>query len=244
MYSSLERIGATDAVVQRIQELILENRLRSGEALPPERELAERFGVGRNVVREALRILGEKGLVQVLSGRGTFVAEADPSGVSESLRLLLRRRRVTLAELSDARLLVEPELAALAARNATQENTLELRAWLARLEEANGDAEAHVEADLGLHGEIARLSNQPVFQAIVEAVRDVLHTSMRLGITMPEAVGPSDERHRRIVAAIVAGDSETARREMREHMLSVAEYQRPKVQQRARRSRRGETRES
>ena len=224
LYSSLERVGATDAVVTRIESLILENQLRPGDPLPPERELAEGFGVGRNVVREALRSLAEKGLVEVRAGRGTVVVEADPSAVTESLRLLLRRRRVTLEELGDARLLIEPELAALAAKNAPSDDTRVLEECLRKLEVAGDDSEAHVQADLDLHHEIARLSNQLVLQAIFDAIQAVMLWSMRLGITIPGAAAASDDRHRRIVAAIVAGDADTAREEMRTHMLTVAEY--------------------
>ncbi len=224
LYSSLERTGATDAAVQRIQDLILENRLRPGDPLPPERELAEMFGVGRNVVREALRILVQKGLVQVVAGRGTFVVEADISSVSESLRLLLRRGRVSLIQLSDTRLLIEPELAARAAQNATPENTRELREWLERLEATRGNADLHVEADLGFHKEIAQLADHAVLQAIMEAVSDVVLWSMRLGTKVPRAVAISDEWHRNIVDAIAAGDSDKARREMQEHIGFVAKY--------------------
>ena len=233
LYSGLEHVGATDAVVRRIQGLILDDRLHPGDPLPPERSLADTFEVGRNVVREALRILEEKGLVEVVAGRGTFVAEPDPSNAVESLRLLLRRGGVSLMELSDARLLIEPEMAALAAQNATSENTRELKEWLRRLEEASHDSGAHVQADIGLHKEIARLSNHAVFRAIVEAVSDVVLWSMRLGTTVPGAIEASDERHRALVAAIAAGDAEAARREMKEHIRFVAEYAQKNVSKRS-----------
>lgn len=224
LYSSIKRVGATDAVVQRIEELILGHHFLPGEPLPSERELAEGLGVGRNVIRESIKILGQRKLVEVVPGRGTFVVEANSSSVTESLRLLMARGHVSLKDLGDARLLIEPELASLAAHNATGKNTGPLLEWLERLDGANGDVEAHVQADAGLHREIARLSNQKVFQAISEAIHDVTTWSMRLGMTLPGAVAVADTRHHRIVEAVIARDSELARQEMREHMRIVIDY--------------------
>lgn len=224
LYSSLVRVGATEAVVRRLEGLIVENELRPGDPLPAERKLAEGLAVGRNVVREALRVLVQKGLIEVVAGRGAFVIEPDPAIMTESLSLLLRRRRVTLREINDVRLLIEPEVAMRAARNATAENTRDLRACLRKLELSEDDAELHVQADLEFHREIARLSNHVVFQTIFDAVQDVMLWGMRFGIKLPGAAAVSDDRHRRIVAAIIAGKPETARREMEIHMRTVAGY--------------------
>ena len=96
LYGALERVTAAEAVVQRLEALILGDQLRPGTPLPADRELAESFGVGRNVLREALKTLVQKRLVEVVPGRGTFVVEPDSSGVTESLYLLLQTRRCDL----------------------------------------------------------------------------------------------------------------------------------------------------
>ena len=107
LYRSVDRIGAREAVVRRIQDLIVANKLAPGDPLPPERELAARLSVSRNVLREGLRTLSQKGLVRVVAGRGAFVEAPTGRVVSESLALLLQLRQVSLIELCDARLLIE-----------------------------------------------------------------------------------------------------------------------------------------
>ena len=224
MFMSLGRVSAFDAVVERIEGLIIGRQFLPGEPLPSERDLADGMGVGRNVIREALRVLAEKRLVEIVAGRGTYVIEPDTSSVSGPLQLLMRRGNVSLKDLGDARYLIEPEVAAIAARNASDENTRELLDCVRRLDAAVTDVEEHVKADADLHREIAKIAGQPVFQFIIEAIHEAMMWSMRLATTFPGAIANADDRHRKIVAAIVAGNPEMARFEMQAHMTIVADY--------------------
>lgn len=224
LYTSVDRVGATDAVVQRIEDLIVRTTLRPGDPLPPEREFAAQLGVSRNILREALKILSQKGLVRVISGRGAFVDVPTTQALGESLALLLQLRQVSVLDLCDVRLLIEPELASLAAARATDADIEELQRWLDRLHEARADAAAHVEADLAFHGAIARTARHSVLQPIVEAVRAPVTHSMQLGTRIPRAIDASDGHHRAIFAAIKARDPAAAQAAMWGHMAYVQSY--------------------
>lgn len=223
LYGTIEPVRSTDAVAQRIEHLILDQRLEPGDALPAERDLAAQFSVSRNVLREALRALSQKGLIRVVHGRGAFVQEPTTEAVEESLATLLQRRHVSLVDLCDARLLLEPEMAALAAERGSAEEREQLRAAMTALEQAT-EAEPHVEADLALHRKIAEMARHSVYEAITEAVRAPVMRSMLLGTSVPRAIGASDDHHRVIVEAIADGDVDGARTAMAEHIAYIRSY--------------------
>jgi GntR family transcriptional repressor for pyruvate dehydrogenase complex len=230
LYRSVDRVGAREAVVRRIQDLIVENKLTPGDLLPPERELSVRLSVSRNVLREGLRILSQKGLVRVVAGRGAYVEAPTGRVVSESLALHLQLRQVSLLELCDARLLIEPELAALAAERATPEDVAALQACLDDLARSTEDPQHHVAADLAFHNAIAGFARHSFYGAIVEAVRTLMSQSMLLGTQIPRAIEISDGHHRAIGAAIRSHDAEAARASMWGHLAYVYDYVRRSAQ--------------
>lgn len=224
MFESIARVRATDSVVSEIQGLILTKKMRPGDVLPSERELAGKLSVSRNVLREALGVLAQKGLVESRPGRGTVVARPSADGVRASLNLLLELEHVSVEELCDARMIIEPELAARAATRASAAGTASLAEALNRLHESREDAAAHVRADLRFHEEIATLAGHKVFSFLVGAVREPVTRSMIFGTQVPSAIDHSDEQHRAIFEAIIRGDSDAARAAMEQHIEYVAEY--------------------
>lgn len=222
-FVSLERRSTTGAVVEAIQNMILERKLQPGDALPSERELAALLSVSRNVLREALGILGQRGLVDSRHGAGTYVCLPSSRQARDALVLMLEVGRVRLVELCDARIIIESELACLAACRIDDKGRTALRsAWQALMEAADG--EQHVAADLAFHGVIAVLADHAVLRALVDAVREPVLRGMVLGTRVPRAIQDSDRQHRAIMDAILAGDGEAARREMRDHLLFVRSY--------------------
>jgi DNA-binding FadR family transcriptional regulator len=166
-------------------------------------------------------VLSQRGLVVTRHGTGTFVAEPSGEQTRAALRLLLEMRQVDLVELCDARLLVEPQLAALAASRARVFGANDVTAAYVVLEASRADPEEHVRADLAFHAAIAELSGHTVLKAIVDAVREPVTRGMILGTSTPGAMEHSDEQHEAILSAIVAGDAEAAREAMREHLAYV-----------------------
>lgn len=213
-----------DVVSAQIQELIVERRLKPGEALPAERELAAMMSVSRNALREGIGQLVQKGLLVTRPGRGTFVAEPSFENMKESLGLLLRLNQVDRLELCDVRLLIEPRQAALAAQNVRAGDTSELENAMKRLRSTAQDSNGHVLADLEFHNAISNLANHAVFASIVAVVREPVTRGMVFGTKVPRAIDFSDDQHESIFGAIMAGRSVDAEDASREHLLYVRDY--------------------
>src|SRR5215510_8773012 len=132
MFGAVRTPRVYEHIVAQIERAIYEGRLACRDKLPPERQLVRRFGASRVAVREALRALEHRGLLEVRQGScgGHFVRAADPSVVSRDFRTLLRLGRLTAAQLTEARLIIEPEIARLAAERATDLDIKELHAAL------------------------------------------------------------------------------------------------------------------
>ena len=224
VYESVERHSTTDSVVDAIQLMIVQRKLNPGDALPAERELAQQLAVSRNVLRESLGILGQRGLITSRQGMGTFVSAPSGEQAREAMQLLLKMRRVDLVELCDARLLIEPELSARAAERATSADLDRLRLSYDVLAVARDDPETHVQADIAFHGTIAELSGHTVLKALVDAVREPVARGMVVGATVPRAIDHSDEQHEAILGAIMSGDPEGARVAMTRHLEYVRDY--------------------
>ena len=202
LFAQVVTVGTVGVIMAQIQEIIIERHLLPGDKLPPERDLALTMSVGRNVLREAIGRLCQKGLLVTRSGRGTFVAEPSLEGLKESLELLLRLNQINLIELCDVRLLIEPKQASLAAKNANE----------------------HVLADLAFHNAIADLAHHSLFKAIVAVVQEPVTRGMVVGTKVPRAIDASDEQHEKILKAILAGHATKAEAAMREHIGFVRDY--------------------
>jgi GntR family transcriptional repressor for pyruvate dehydrogenase complex len=213
-----------DVVSAQIQELIVERRLKPGEALPAERELASLMSVSRNALREGIGQLVQKGLLVTRPGRGTFVAEPSFDNMKDALGLLLRLNQVDPLELCDVRLLIEPRQAALAAQNVRSSDTSELESSMKRLRSTAHDANGHVLADLEFHNAISNLAKHAVFASIVAVVREPVTRGMVFGTKVPRAIDFSDDQHEAIFTAIMSGRSVDAESASREHLMYVRDY--------------------
>jgi GntR family transcriptional repressor for pyruvate dehydrogenase complex len=222
-FKSLERRSTSGAVIDALQSMIVEKQLKPGDALPAERELATQLSVSRNVLREALGVLGQRGLVETRHGTGTYVSTPSSRQARDALVLLLEMGRVSLVELCDARMLIEPELAALAAQRDDDGGRAALqKAWTA-LQHAE-DGERHVACDLAFHEAIADLANHAVLRALVDAVKEPVMRGMVLGTRVPRAIEDSNRQHDVILHAILDRDSKSAREGMHQHIEFVRSY--------------------
>lgn len=224
LFQNVSPKKATELIVAEIQDLILADRLKPGEKLPSERDLSEKFNVSRNVLRESLGVLRQRGLVQVHPGRGTLVTTPSLSSMRDSLSLLLQLKHVSLEELCDARLLIEPELASRAASCPASLDMSHLTELARLLSDSTNSPEEHVQADLAFHQEIADLSGHGVLSAIVGAVLEPVTRSMFFGTKIPRAIESSDEQHMAILHAITRRNPKDARQAMFDHLQYVSEY--------------------
>src|SRR6478736_4620379 len=164
----------SDEVFSRLKLMIETGELKAGDDMPSERELMERYGVGRPAIREAMQALAGKGLVEISQGERAKVlritAESIFRQVDLPAKLMLSGSSDSLEHLKSARIFFERGMVREAAEKATVQEIGELRARLARQSESLGNAEAFIDADMEFHHFIAKISGNPIFAAVSEAM--------------------------------------------------------------------------
>jgi DNA-binding FadR family transcriptional regulator len=208
MFTSVRAPRVYQHIVEQVERAIFAGRLRSGDRLPPERELVRQFRASRVALREALRTLEHRGLIEVRHGSngGHFVRHVDAGLLRRDFATLFRLGRISLAQLTEARLMAEPEVARLAAQRATGGDLDLLRAAV---------AERPVVRE-GFHRLVATAARNPVHTVLVDALSDL---EPRACLTDDdEAVAAA---HKDIFAAIAAREPERARGAMTAHIIDV-----------------------
>lgn len=214
-------IDNASVALAHIRALIRSGALDAGGRLPTERALCARFDISRRAVRRALDALEAEGLVWRRQGKGTFVGTPpDPGG---NLAAMIAPDTDPLSVM-EARLALEPELAALAARRATGEDVARMRAMAERASQAT-DADAAELWDGSLHRTIARLAGNPILRAAFTLVNEVRQQQRwqqeRQMARSPELVAKYDAQHGRLIDAIDARDEDGAREAMRAHLMEL-----------------------
>jgi GntR family transcriptional repressor for pyruvate dehydrogenase complex len=212
----------TGTLIGIFKRLISEGSLVPGTRLPAERELAEMFGVSRSSLRQALKVLEIMGVISQRVGDGTYLNTAAPSILAEPLEFLILLDGISFHELMEARLIVEPELAARAALRATREDIAELHEVLTKMEASRRDHERFTTCDLLFHKTIFRLAGNRVcslmFTSVHQSLERLIHLTSQL--VEPEH---TLQLHRRIYAAIRRNEPDEARHRMTEHLEDARE---------------------
>jgi GntR family transcriptional repressor for pyruvate dehydrogenase complex len=204
-----------------LAEQIVSGRLPAGSHLPSERQLAEQFGVSRAMVREALRSLVERHLVEVVPGRGAFVQHVRSSGVVQGFETLFRRRQVTPRDMVEARTALECAAAALAAERATAADFEALAGARVQLDRAGGILE-QVRQDLAFHLAIVRAARNPVIETMYDAIVGLVVELMLRSLADPQVAGDALPYHLAIYEAIRDRDPGRAREAMAAHLAVAA----------------------
>jgi GntR family transcriptional regulator, transcriptional repressor for pyruvate dehydrogenase complex len=208
-------------IVRQIRGLIADGQLNSGDRLPPERDLAERFRVSRTSVREALRALESTGLVEIRAGEGAFVRPASVEALVEPLALVILTHREATADLYEARRLLEPPIAALAARRAGPEEVAELTRILDEQAKEVAGGRTGLAQDAAFHTAIAHSAHNRAITRIVTTLMDLLAQTREESLHIPGRPERSHQDHRRVLAAIQSRDAEAARQAMLDHLVAV-----------------------
>ena len=210
-----------EEIVRQVKAVIAEGRLKGGDRLPPERDLAEKFVVSRTSVREALRALESLGLVEIRPGEGTFVRQVSIESLVEPLALLMVSQREAIGELFEARRLLEPSLAALAATRATPEEIQEMERILEEQAKEIAGGRTGLAQDAQFHAAIGAAAHNRAITRIAHAIMDLLTQSREESLNIPGRPTRSHEDHRRVLAAIERRDSDGARKAMLDHIEAV-----------------------
>ena len=210
-----------EEIVRQIKTMIAEGRLTSGDRLPPERELAEKFLVSRTSVREALRALESLSLVEIRPGEGTFIREMSVDRLIEPLALVMVSQRESIAELFEARRLIEPAIAGLAAGRATPDEVQEMERILEEQGREVAAGRTGFVQDAQFHAAIGRAAHNEAITRIAHAVMDLLTQSREESLNTPGRPTRSHQDHRRILQAIAHRRVAAAEEAMRDHLVAV-----------------------
>jgi GntR family transcriptional repressor for pyruvate dehydrogenase complex len=210
-----------EQIVQHVEQEILSGALVPGERLPPERDLAARFGVSRASIREALSALQSRGFIESRQGGGTVVRMTPDTSLSMPLADQFARGSTTIRDPLEVRAIFEPQTAALAAERATPVETAAMRD-LVRTQEAVVTAGGlGIDEDTAFHFAIAQASHNELITTIVGHINEALRETREWSMRAESGTASSIAYHYQILSAIEAHDPQAAQTAMAEHLKSV-----------------------
>ena len=171
---AIPRANLTDEIVERIVDLIIDHKLKSGDKLPCERELIQTLSVGRSSLREAIRVLSATGVVRTSAGEGMFVGKGDLSRITHPLTVSLMISDQNQKEIFEARRLIEVELAVLAVDRASEQDIAEIKHRLEAMRFHQHDPVEYGRADVEFHLSVAKAAKNVFLRNVLRTLRRVL----------------------------------------------------------------------
>ena len=221
-FEVIRRNKVYEEVAKQIERLIL-RKLKPGDKLPSERELAELLQVSRSSIRDAIRGLELVGLVEPRQGAGTIVRERSADSAANPFANALKRRQNLVTELLDFRKMLEPPLAARAATHASADEISEMEEILERQEKTQKQGEPAIAEDAEFHYSIALASGNSVVLKVIDTLMDLLRDTREQSLQVEGRAEKSLAGHRRILSAVKRHDAEAAKAAMRRHIEDVEE---------------------
>lgn len=214
-----------DKIIRQIRELIITKQLNPGDKLPPERKLAERLGVGRSNVRDAIKKLEFYGILKTVPQSGTIVAGIGITALEGLISDVLKIENTDFASLVETRVLLETEAAKLAAERRTEDNIAALRKALIAHRTKVEAGDPAVEEDLMFHMKIAEASKNAVLKSLMLIITpDIIKSFIQLDICKDRRPDEALDDHQQILDHIIARDGEKAAAAMMVHLRGVFDY--------------------
>lgn len=224
-FQEIEIETPVDKIIRQIRSLITSGQLKPGDRLPPERKLAERLGVGRTSVRDAIRKLEFYGILKTLPQSGTVVSGMGIAALEGLISDVLKIENSDFASLVETRVILETNAAKLAAERRTQEDITNLEYALAAYEKKVKRGVPSVEEDLLFHLKIAEASTNAVLKSLMLIITpDIVNNFLSLDICTDGRVYRALDEHHVILTHIKNQEPEQAASAMRNHLRDVFEY--------------------
>lgn len=212
-----EKVLLSEKIAEEIRKLILDNKYTPGDKLPNETELANSLNVSRSTIREAIKILVSLNILEIRRGKGTFVCE-NPGVTKDPLGIAFMDKKDLLFYYFETRLIIEPEIAALAAQRVTQENIKRIEGAAKKVEKDILKERDHSKNDIIFHNTIAQSINNP----IVQRLAPIINESIIAGTLKAKYIADDSQEvighHNNILKAIKDKKPEQARIYMKEHI--------------------------
>jgi GntR family transcriptional repressor for pyruvate dehydrogenase complex len=213
----------TEMVIERITEFIVSGQYSVGEILPPEKKLCEMFGISRSIIREAVKVLAAKGLLEVKQGFGTVVCLPKDEVPEKALMTYMAAHSVSLAQLMEVRAPLEIAIAKLAASGRTDEHLHRMAATFETLTVEGQSLDVYTDADVAFHQSLVDAAGNHIFRIIVNSIMQFLEMSRRLTIHH-FGLDIVIKGHEQIYKAVADRDPKAAAKAMEAHMTSAARH--------------------
>ncbi|HTK09159.1 MAG TPA: FadR/GntR family transcriptional regulator [Ktedonobacteraceae bacterium] len=226
MYRRIQPVKLFEQIAEQIETRILSGELRKGDRLPTERDLAEQFHASRTAVREAMKILAQKGLVDMRPGRGTMVIDGANEAMQDSIDLVMKLKLGEVggsANLVEVREILETEIAALATARATDIEIALMREAVRVMDENLENADAFITADNRFHEALAMATQNALILILLNSIVNLLSEQRKQIFAVAGGPQRGQIHHRRILESVIERDPEAARAAMRAHLHQVRE---------------------
>lgn len=210
-----------DQISEQINKLIAEGLLKPGDRLPPERDMAERFKVSRNSVRDALRTLEARGLVEIRQGDGTYIRGATATELYQAMIDVLATQKETIREIMQVRQIIEPGVAYYAAQKVQASDLVKLEEILQQQEAKAALGDPGVEADSFFHFTLAQITGNGFLIRLLQLLNESMAETRELVLRYPNTQSATRVGHRRILAALRERNPDEARQAMLAHIEEV-----------------------
>ena len=217
----VRKTRVSEEITEQVRDLITSGRLKIGDRLPAERELAKILQVGRSTVREAIRAMESLGILESRPGEGTFLVSHPLHSQPDPITANAFKSWENQRKLFEVRMVIEPDIAALAARRASFEQILKMREILREQEESVKQGETGIKADSVFHDLLAEAAGNDVLLRIMESLMDLLRETREASLQTNNRPLSSLKQHKAILRAIEARDPLAAERRMREHIVGM-----------------------
>jgi GntR family transcriptional repressor for pyruvate dehydrogenase complex len=212
----------SDKVTDAILATIASNQLKPGDLLPTERELGEQFGVSRTVIREAIRALRAKGMLEVKGGSGVRIVAVNEGTVRESMRHFVQGSELDYTKVDEVRRVLEVAAAGLAAERATPDDIAHINETIEQMDSSCEDIESTVQFDIAFHRALATATHNELFLVLHDSMGEMLLEVRRRNLSRgADRRRLVVEMHRRIRDAVANHDPEAARVAMIDHLGAV-----------------------
>ncbi len=207
---------------KRLREMIIEKGMKAGDRLPSEGELGELYGVSRSTVREAVKLLIAENVVEIQRGKGTFVT-VQPGVSKDPLGLEFANQAGLLENLMETRMMIEPQIAYLAAQRATEKNIRKIAQVIKQIQDAGSDKGNHTKYDVAFHRAVAECTQNDVLYRILPIICESIQEGYFKTSNVPGSYERAIQSHINIYEAIMNRNPITAKNETEKHIKQTQE---------------------
>jgi GntR family transcriptional repressor for pyruvate dehydrogenase complex len=218
---SVSKQSIPDSVSKQIQQLIAKRKLKAGDKLPSQRDLAEQLGVGRPAIREALKRLEAMGIVKVQHGKSSTIEKVDLSTIMGNVSNLLELAPIDVLQLLEAKEIVEFKCSELASQRATEKDLIEMKGYLEEMEKNKKNPKVHAEADYLFHFTIVKAADNPFIIEIMKVLGKMIEKAIEETAIEDDLIGRERAMryHRSLYRAIRQKDGKKAAEVLHKHSL-------------------------